>query len=108
VVRFIVERFGLSIIRAMELTTILNHCYHHRGFVYDHSRFSPDKKSIEVAVRPRKGSKAVCSGCDQPAPGYDSLPERRFEFIAFWGFLVFFLYWRRRVHCCAAAWRRKS
>ena len=97
VVRFILE--GFSTIRAMELTTILNHCYAHRGFVYEHARFHPDRKSIEVAVRPRKGSKAVCSGCDHPAPGYDHLPERRFEFIPFWGFLVFFLYCRRRVQC---------
>ena len=85
----------------MELTTILNHCYPHRGFVYDRARFSPDKKSIEVTVRPRRGAKAVCSGCDQPVPGYDRLPERRFEFIPFWGFLVFFLYCRRRVQCRA-------
>ena len=55
VVRFILE--GFSTIRAMELTTILNHCYAHRGFVYEHARFHPDRKSIEVAVRPRKGSK---------------------------------------------------
>jgi len=52
-----------------------------------------------VAVRPREGSVAVCSGCQKPAPGYDHLPERRFEFIPFWGFLVFFLYRMRRVHC---------
>lgn len=83
----------------MELTTILNHCYPHRGFVYGHARFSPDQKSIEVTVRPRKGAKAVCSRCDKAAPGYDRLPERRFEFIPFWGFLVFFLYGRGRVNC---------
>src|SRR5437660_12368532 len=65
----------------MELITILNHCHRHRGFVYQHARFGPDKKSIEVDVRPREGSTAVCSGCHKPAPGYDHLPERRFEFI---------------------------
>ena len=97
--RFILEVFAFAIIRAMELITILNHCYPHRGFVYDHARFSPDKKSMGVTVRPRKGAKAVCSGCDKPVPGYDRLPERRFEFIPFWGFLVFFLYCRRRVQC---------
>ena len=89
---------------AMELITILNRCHHFRGFVYQHARFSPDHKSIEIAVRPRKGSAAVCSGCHQPAPGYDHLPERRFEFIPFWGFLVFLLYSMRRVDCrrCSA------
>jgi transposase len=73
----------------MELITILNHCHRHRGFVYQHARFGPDKKSIEVDVRPREGSAAVCSGCHKPAPGYDHLPERGFEFIPLWGFLVF-------------------
>jgi transposase len=83
----------------MELITILNHCYHHRGFVYQHIRFGPDKKTIQVDVRPRQGAAAVCSGCHKPAPGYDHLPQRRFEFIPFWGFLVFLLYRMRRVNC---------
>jgi transposase len=45
---------------------------------------------------------AVCSGCHQPAPGYDHLPERCIEFIPLWGFLVFLvflLYRMRRVEC---------
>jgi hypothetical protein len=29
------------------------------GFVYHHARFSSDHKSVEIAVRPRKGSAAV-------------------------------------------------
>jgi transposase len=83
----------------MELITILNRCHRFRGFVYQHAHFSADKKSIEVAVRPRKGSAAVCSRCHLPAPGYDQLAERRFEFIPIWGFLVFLLYTMRRVNC---------
>jgi transposase len=83
----------------MDLLTILNHCHHHRGFVYERARFGPDKKSIEVEVRPREGSAARCSGCHQLAPGYDHLPERRFEFIPLWGLLVFLLYRMRRVDC---------
>src|SRR5664279_4474942 len=55
----------------MELITILNHCHRHSGFVYQHARFAADKQSIEVDVRPRAGSAAICSGCHQPAPGYD-------------------------------------
>ena len=85
--------------RAMELITILNRCHRFRGFVYQHAHFSADKKSIEVAVRPRRGSAAVCSRCHLPAPGYDQLAERRFEFIPLWGFLVFLLYTMRRVNC---------
>src|SRR5215469_6393478 len=83
----------------LQLTTILNRCHHFPGFVYQQAHFSSDHKSIEIAVRPRKGSAAVCSRCHQSAPGYDQLPERRFEFIPFWGFLVFLLYSMRRVNC---------
>ena len=83
----------------LQLLTILNRCHHLPGFVYHKARFSSDYKSIEIAVRPRRGSKAVCSRCHKPAPGYDQLPERRFEFIPFWGFLVFLLYSMRRVDC---------
>ena len=83
----------------LQLITILNRCHHFRGFVYHHARFSPDKKSIEVSLRPREGSAAVCSRCHQPAPGYDQLAERRFEFIPLWGFFVFLLYTMRRVDC---------
>jgi hypothetical protein len=50
-------------------------------------------------VRPRKGSKAICSRCHPPAPGYDQLLERRFEFIPLWGFFVFLWYAMRRVDC---------
>jgi hypothetical protein len=64
----------------------LNRCHHFRGFVYQHACFGPDHKSIEIAVRPRKGPVAVCSRCHHPAPGYDQLPERRYEFIPLWDF----------------------
>jgi len=83
----------------LALITILNRCHRFPGFVYQQARFSSDQKSIEIAVRPRRGSKAVCSHCHEPGPGYDKLPERRFEFIPFWGFLVFLLYSMRRVEC---------
>ena len=83
----------------MELIAILNHCHRFRGFVYQHAHFSTDKKSIEVAVRPRKGSAPVRSRGHLPAPGYGQLVERRFEFIPLWGVLVFLLYAIRRVNC---------
>jgi transposase len=83
----------------MELITVINRCHRFRGFVYRQARFSSDGKTIEVSVRPRKGSAAICSRCHRAAAGYDQLPERRFEFIPFWGFLVFLLYSMRRVDC---------
>ena len=64
-------------VRAMELITILNRCHCFRGFVYQQAHFSADKKSIEVAVRPRKGSAAVCSRCHLPAPGHKFVPFRQ-------------------------------
>jgi transposase len=85
----------------MQLITILNRCHRFRGFVYEGAKFSPSgqQHTIEVRVRPRAGSAAICSGCHRPAAGYDHLSERRFEFIPFWGFLVFLLYRMRRVNC---------
>lgn len=88
-----------AVVRAMELLTILNQCHRFRGFIYQKAVFSTDRRSIEVSVRPRKGSALICSGCQQPAPRYDRLAERRFEFIPIWGFLVFLLYRMRRVEC---------
>ena len=88
----------------LQLITILNRCHRFPGFVYQQARFSADHKSIAISVRPRKASAAVCSRCHQPAPGYDQLAERRFEFIPLWGFFVFLRYTMRRVDCgrCAA------
>ena len=34
-----------------------------------------------------------------PSPGYDTLPERLFEFVPMWGYRVFFRYAMRRVSC---------
>jgi len=102
--------FAAASLQAMELLTILNRCHRFRGSVYQYAHFNADKKSIEVAVRPRKGSVAVCSRCHLPAPGYDQLTERRFEFIPLWGFFVFLLYAMRRVDCrrCASWLSKRS
>jgi len=83
----------------MLLTRLLNACHHFPGFVYERARLNEASKTIEIDVRPRKGSKARCSGCNRPAPGYDQLAPRRFEFIPIWGFAVLLLYAMRRVQC---------
>jgi transposase len=83
----------------MRLISILNQCYHFPGFVYVVARLNKSSKSIEVEVRERIGSKGKCSICHTPAPTYDHQPARRFEFVPFWGFMVFLLYSMRRVSC---------
>jgi transposase len=83
----------------MLLTRLLNACHHFPGFVYAGARLDVASNAIEVEVRPRRGSKARCSGCHQPARGYDQLTPRRFEFIPLWGFAVVLLYCMRRVEC---------
>ena len=85
----------------MLLTRLLNACHHFPGFVYEGARLDEATKTIEIQVRPRRGSKPCCSGCSQLASGYDRLPERRFEFIPMWGFAVLLLYNMRRVQCAA-------
>jgi transposase len=54
---------------------------------------------LEVEILARAGSQGICSKCRRKAPGYDTLPVRQFEFIPFWGILVFFIYAMRRVDC---------
>ena len=85
----------------MLLTRLLNACHHFPGFVYAGSRLCSAINTIEVDVRPRQGSKGVCSGCHKRASGYDQLPQRRFEFIPIWGFAVILLYCMRRLDCKA-------
>jgi hypothetical protein len=83
----------------MRLICLLTQCQHFPGFVYQKARLCPDSLSIEIDVRPRRGSKPVCSGCHQRGTAYDLLNLRRFEFIPIWGFAVLLLYHMRRVDC---------
>jgi transposase len=85
----------------MRVRTILQQLYRHKGFVYGNPKFSEQegRRTIRVPIRPRKGSRAVCSGCRKPGPGYDHLAERSFQFVPLWGMAVFFLYRMRRVNC---------
>jgi transposase len=85
----------------MRVVTILHRLYPHKGFVYGSPSFSEDgdRPAIRIPLRPRKGSRPVCSGCGQPGPGYDHLAERSFLFVPLWGMTVFLLYRMRRVAC---------
>lgn len=81
----------------MLIKTILNKTYPVKGFVF--GKVSLEKDTIVIEVSPRKRSKAICSCCEQAAPTYDHLKERRFKFIPIWGIKVEFLYRPRRVEC---------
>jgi transposase len=83
----------------MLLARLLNACHHFPGFVYAAVRLIEATCTIEVDVRPRRGSRPHCSCCGQPGAGYDVLPMRRFEFIPIWGYAVQLLYCMRRVQC---------
>jgi transposase len=85
----------------MQLKTILNRVEHFKSFVYGRAKWVEDDEGawLEVSIEARKNGRPICSGCGQPAPGYDRLPERRFEFVPLWGIAVFFVYAMRRVEC---------
>ena len=67
----------------MQLKTILKRVQKFKSFVYESVRWVEDagEPTIEAELRPRENARAICSGCGHRRPGYDTLPERRFEFI---------------------------
>jgi len=86
----------------MQLKTILNRVQKHQGFVYGAIELTPEAEPLvlQVAIRPRSNGRPICSGCGRKRPGYDTQKTpRRFEFIPFWGILVYFVYAMRRVDC---------
>ena len=85
----------------MLLKTILNKVHKLKSFVYQDVKIGcyQGTEVLNVTVVPRKNGHALFSGCQRPAPGYDHLTERRFEFVPFWGIRVFLLYRMRRVQC---------
>ena len=81
----------------MQVKTVLNRVHRIKGFVYERIRFVDDR--IEVDVRPRQGSRPLCSSCGRPGPGYDTLSARHFEFVPLWALRVVLVYAMRRVNC---------
>jgi len=88
----------------MLLKTVLNRVHPVKGFVYEHVKMTPDAAEVngirlEVRVRARRGSRGVCSSCGRRGPGYDTLDDRRFDFVPLWGIAVALIYAMRRVDC---------
>ncbi len=67
----------------MQLKIILDRIEYFKSFVYGRAKWVEDGDGlrIEVPIEPRKNGRPMCSVCRQAAPGYDRLPERRFEFV---------------------------
>ncbi|NJN05402.1 MAG: ISL3 family transposase [Rhodobacteraceae bacterium] len=84
----------------MQLKTILNRVERHKSFVYGSVRFADrERNAIEVEMLERANSRPVCSGCGRGGPGYDRLPERRYQYVPLWALAVFLVYAPRRVDC---------
>jgi transposase len=85
----------------MQIKTILNRVYKFKSFVYGEERLIKVGTGwvLEVEIRARAGSQGICSKCGGKAPGYDTLPARRWDFLPLWGLLVYFVYAMRRVEC---------
>ena len=83
----------------MRIKTILNNGLKFKRFYFGKACFDEKKENIFVKIIARSNSKPLCSACGTPSPGYDTLPERMFEFVPMWGYRVLFLYAMRRVSC---------
>jgi transposase len=85
----------------MLIESILRRLHPLPGFVYDKAHWvdSRVRPQLLVHVRPRRGSRGICSACFQKRPGYDVLAERRFAFVPLWGLAVHLAYAMRRVDC---------
>jgi transposase len=72
------------------------------GFVYRdvRMRMRQDRPEwIEIKLEPHGGIRGRCSQCRRPAPGYDRLPERRWQSVPLWGIPTYYYYAPRRVEC---------
>jgi len=101
-----VHRARVSVVYAhapntMRLQSILRRVHPIPGFVYGRVELIArgSNPELQVLIHPRKGARAVCSGCGRKGPGYDRLSQRLFSFVPLWGMAVTLLYTMRRVDC---------
>jgi transposase len=71
------------------------------GFVYWKIQLRGQGASlrIEIHVEAHAAMAPKCAECQQPAPGYDRLPERSWLFVPLWAIPTQFHYPPRRVNC---------
>jgi transposase len=83
----------------MQLKTILNFVHPIKGFIYESIQWDTPGVSFKVALRSRKNSQGVCSGCGRAGSTYDHCRPRRFDFVPLWGLAVVLVYALRRINC---------
>ncbi|MGA2245995.1 MAG: hypothetical protein ABSH48_13425 [Verrucomicrobiota bacterium] len=81
----------------------MNDIHHFPGFVYEQIRLhrwqAGASGRIEVIILPHAGISAKCSRCHKPAPGYDQIPPRSWQFVPLRGLVTWFIYAARGVKC---------
>ena len=92
----------------MRFLTFINAVMRFKGFVFDDVYFIDRQKSLVIGVRPRKGSRPVCSGCHSKGTVYDHLKPRLFRHVPLWGLPVLLDYNMRRVGCKACGVKVES
>ena len=87
----------------MRIQTILNRVEKFKSFVHGEARLEEHDDGPALVVQMNLGRTVGCSARVAGAwvHAYDRLEERRFEFVPFWGILVFLAYRMRRVDCRA-------
>ena len=55
--------------------------------------------TVQVHLRPHPRRKALCSCCQQSAPGYDTLAQRQWHYLHLLHCMVVHYYASRRVNC---------
>ena len=85
----------------MQLKSILNRVERYKSFVYQKVTWveGAERPALEVGIEARANGRPICAKCGRAGPGYDRLPQRRFEFIPLWGIALYFVYAMRRVDC---------
>ncbi|MBY0586558.1 ISL3 family transposase [bacterium] len=90
----------------MQLQVILNALDRHGSFVYEKVRWRDDlKRQLDIVVRPRRGSRPICSVCGERGGTHDHLAERRFQHVPLWSLAVWLVYAPRRVNCATCGVR---
>jgi len=85
----------------MRLQTILNRVHPCKGFVYGKAQLIEGARPwiVQIEMRPRKGSRPICSGCGERGPVHQTEKVSLYEFVPFWAIVVLLAYRKRRVKC---------